>query len=273
MKLPAFVKKITAKKNAHRSSSASSSADNVGVAAGLHRHRSLGPGDIEKDEQLPPRCIPSIDVILSEHHVDTVSLSSSNNQHLETQAKAPLHLQRLSDRSGDSLSIDDNLAQVCGGDDTINSKLVPTPTQHPSQKKSMSMNSFSMLMTSLSHSHHGMENETGKCPFKHGTVYSGPYPGYAHGNPKRGICPNGCKAQLNSVITEDESTAETMMREAMEYLELYYHERNEDMSRTKGFLPKKERMAQVRKAIHETGTYVHTFDELGTFALSLFFIL
>ena len=68
---------------------------------------------------------------------------------------------------------------------------------------------------------------------------------------------------MNSVITEDESTTETMMREAMEYLELYYHERNEDMCGKKGFLPKRERMAQVRKAINETGTYVHTFDELG----------
>ena len=53
------------------------------------------------------------------------------------------------------------------------------------------------------------------------------------------------------------------MREAMEYLELYYHERNEDMCGKEGFLPKRERMAQVRKAINETGTYVHTFDELG----------
>eukprot|EP00984_Skeletonema_dohrnii_P025776 scaffold14965_cov155-Skeletonema_dohrnii-CCMP3373.AAC.1 len=105
---------------------------------------------------------------------------------------------------------------------------------------------------------------TGQCPFKHGTVYSGPYPGYAHGNPKRGICPNGCRAEMNgdSDMTDDESTAETIMREAMEYLELYYHERSEDMSGTKGFLPKEERMAQVRKAIHETATYAHTFDEL-----------
>ena len=116
-------------------------------------------------------------------------------------------------------------------------------------------------MGSLSMS--SMGNTSGQCPFKHGTVYSNPYPGYPHGNPKRGICPNGCKAEINSIITEDESTAETMVREAMEFLELYYHERNEDMCETKGFLPKKERMAQVRKAIRETGTYVHTFDELG----------
>ena len=126
------------------------------------------------------------------------------------------------------------------------------------------MGGLSMSMASISH---GTGNTTGQCPFKHGTVYSGPYPGYAHGNHKRGICPNGCKA-MNSDVTDDESTAETMMREAMEYLELYYHERSEDMSGTKGFLPKKERMAQVRKAIHETGSYAHTFDELGKFCSS-----
>jgi hypothetical protein len=34
----------------------------------------------------------------------------------------------------------------------------------------------------------------------------------------------------DSDINDDESTAETMLREAMEYLELYYHERSEDMS-------------------------------------------
>lgn len=117
-------------------------------------------------------------------------------------------------------------------------------------------------MGSLSMSMASMGNTSGQCPFKHGTVYSNPYPGYPHGNPKRGICPNGCKAEMNRIITEDESTAETVLREAMEFLELYYHERNEDMCEAKGFLPKKERMAQVRKAIQETGTYVHTFDEL-----------
>ncbi|KAL7439883.1 hypothetical protein ACHAXM_006921 [Skeletonema potamos] len=109
---------------------------------------------------------------------------------------------------------------------------------------------------------HAGGSSTGRCPFKHGTVYTRPYPGYVHGNSKRGICPNGCKAEMNSDITEDESIAETMLREAMEYLELYYHERNDDMTGTNGFLSKKERMAQVRKSIEETGTYVHTFDEL-----------
>ena len=160
------------------------------------------------------------------------------------------------DRSRHSLSLellfgDDYSPEACDGFDS--SRLF-VPTRDIPRRKSMG--SLSMSMAS-------MGNTSGQCPFKHGTVYSNPYPGYPHGNPKRGICPNGCKAEMNSIITEDESTAETMVREAMEFLELYYHERNEDMCETKGFLPKKERMAQVRKAIRETGTYVHTFDELG----------
>ena len=103
----------------------------------------------------------------------------------------------------------------------------------------------------------------GLCPYRHGTVYAGPYPGYVHANPKRGICPNGCKAKLNSEITSDETLTQTVLREAFEYLELYYHERSEDLRGTKGFLPKEERLAKVRESIMETGTYVHTFDELG----------
>ncbi len=289
--MPAFVRKITTKgkKNVLRNTSTSSSSEDyvdVGVAARSYRPRSVrdneqdglaskhvpvdeeAPLSLELDTEVaaPPRCIPSINLFLSEHqhHVDdNASLSSSNEQHLETEAEDTALLQRRSSRrvsyqSEDSLSsIGDFLTQVCGDEQLLdNSKMVPT--QRPPQKKSMSINSSTMSMTSLSH---GMENTTGKCPFKHGTIYAGPYPGYVHGNPKRGICPNGCRA--SSVVTEDESMAETMMREAMEYLELYYHERNEDMSGTKGFLPKKERTAQVREAIHETGTYVHTFDELG----------
>jgi hypothetical protein len=106
-------------------------------------------------------------------------------------------------------------------------------------------------------------NSTGQCPFKHGTVYAGPYPGYVHGIAERGICPHGCRPAMNSDISGEESLAETMLREAMEYLELYYHERSDDLSGTEGFLSKSYRMAQVKKSIYETGTYVHTFDELG----------
>eukprot|EP00984_Skeletonema_dohrnii_P002603 scaffold912_cov121-Skeletonema_dohrnii-CCMP3373.AAC.4 len=201
---------------------------------------------------------------------DAASLSSTLDldQLLETEAEEDdvVHdtiPQRRSSRrpsSSDTLSLsmllkdDMDMSEVCGdnGDNfkfesLRSSRLVP-------KRRTSRRNSIGGLSMSMASISHGTGNTTGQCPFKHGTVYSGPYPGYAHGNPKRGICPNGCKA-MNSDVTDDESTAETMMREAMEYLELYYHERSEDMSGTKGFLPKKERMAQVRKAIHETGTW------------------
>lgn len=100
---------------------------------------------------------------------------------------------------------------------------------------------------------------SGTCPFLHGSVYADPYPGYVHGNPERGICPRGCRPELN--ITSMETPKETMSREAMEYLELYYHERS-DFIRKIGVLSKQERMDVVLKSIEETGTYEHTFDEL-----------
>ncbi len=103
---------------------------------------------------------------------------------------------------------------------------------------------------------------SGKCPFKHGTVYAGPYPGYVHGNPNRSICPNGCRPELNCDITRHESPKETLLREATEFLELYYHERRDDMKGSPGFLSKDDRMETVRLSIERTGTYEHTFDEL-----------
>jgi nitric oxide synthase oxygenase domain/subunit len=48
----------------------------------------------------------------------------------------------------------------------------------------------------------------------------------------------------------------------MEYLELYYSERTDEMKGTASFVSKEERMAIVKKSIHEAGTYEHTFDEL-----------
>ena len=48
----------------------------------------------------------------------------------------------------------------------------------------------------------------------------------------------------------------------MEYIELYYHERADEMKDRKGFVTKEERMAAVQKSIEDTGTYEHTFDEL-----------
>ncbi|KAL9178842.1 hypothetical protein ACHAXT_003973 [Thalassiosira profunda] len=108
---------------------------------------------------------------------------------------------------------------------------------------------------------------TGGCPFKHGTVYAGPYPGYVHGNPNRGICPAGCRPKNNDEITAVETPQDTLLREALEYCELYYHERQESMQVVAGlkgsdFLPKEERMAQIRRSIELSGTYEHTFDEL-----------
>eukprot|EP00984_Skeletonema_dohrnii_P005886 scaffold2082_cov110-Skeletonema_dohrnii-CCMP3373.AAC.1 len=203
MKVPTFIKKITAKTNSRCSKSDSSdneAAAAAAAAAGLYR-------ESEKEE------------LNSTHlHLPVV----------ERDSQSPLKL----------------------NDDEFNNVKKFEPSQ--------SSPSRSLVLEG------GVTTTTGQCPFKHGTVYSGPYPGYAHGNPKRGICPNGCRAEMtgDSDMTDDESTAETMMREAMEYLELYYHERSEDMSGTKGFLPKEERMAQVREAIHETATYAHTFDEL-----------
>ena len=244
MKVPAFIKQITARakgKSGRRSRRTSDSADNVITAkVGLHDSSGeIGKGGPKHSENLPVA-------------VDTETLSISPGPRRESELGA----------DDDYLFID--LSEACE-DDKINSEFehrdepsqLLVPTGVLSSRKSVGGQSMSMA------SLQGMRNTTGQCPFKHGTVYSGPYPGYVHGNPKRAICPNGCKAEMNKVITEDESTVETMMREAMEYLELYYHERNEEMCGTKGFLPKKERMDQVRKAIHETGTYVHTFDELG----------
>ncbi|KAK1736786.1 nitric oxide synthase [Skeletonema marinoi] len=287
MKVPTFIRKITAKVNCRRSKSDSS--DIVVEAVGLHREsekEELNSEHLPVEEEVsasivtkavPPVCAPSIDKFLLEDPPvdDDISLSSTLDQHFETEDVHSAIPQRQSsrrpsdDRSGDSLSIsmllNDDMSEVCG-DDVNNFTKVETLRSRSSRSlvpkrglpRKNSIGSLSMSMASL----HGMRNTSGQCPFKHGTVYSGPYPGYAHGNPKRGICPNGCRAEMNSDITGDESTAETMMREAMEYLDLYYHERSEEMSGTKGFLPKKERMAEVRKAIHETGTYVHTFDEL-----------
>lgn len=241
-----------------RSSPSSGQTEQANVK---YSEKSTVDGIIETYEAAPPKCIPSINVDAS------LSSTHDHNDNMIIEAEdiqATPELQDVrrpsNDQSRHSLSLellfgDDDSPDACDGFDSL--RRLPrllVPTRDIPRRKSMG--SLSMSMGS-------MGNTSGQCPFKHGTVYSNPYPGYPHGNPKRGICPNGCKAEMNSIITEDESTAETMLREAMEFLELYYHERNEDMCETKGFLPKKERMAQVRKTIQETGTYVHTFDELG----------
>ena len=105
-------------------------------------------------------------------------------------------------------------------------------------------------------------SDTGTCPFKHGTVYARPYPGYVHGNPKKGVCPLGCRPQMNCDITDHETSEETLIREAVEFIELYYHERYDEMKDADGFMTKEERIKSVLKSIEKTGTYEHTFDEL-----------
>jgi len=67
---------------------------------------------------------------------------------------------------------------------------------------------------------------------------------------------------MNCDITEYETPKETLIREAIEYLELYYHERYDEMKGTTGFMPKEERINSVRNSIETSGTYAHTFDEL-----------
>ena len=86
--------------------------------------------------------------------------------------------------------------------------------------------------------------------------------GYKHGNPKRGICPNGCRPELNTHVMYDESPKETLLREAIEFIQLYYHERQDEMKSVPGFLTLEERLGAIKRSIVATGTYEHTYDEL-----------
>jgi nitric oxide synthase oxygenase domain/subunit len=63
-------------------------------------------------------------------------------------------------------------------------------------------------------------------------------------------------------VTEFESPMEVLLREAVEFVQLYYHERTDEMQGTDGFLPCEERIRAIKESIYATGTYVHTFDEL-----------
>ena len=67
---------------------------------------------------------------------------------------------------------------------------------------------------------------------------------------------------MNANVTDFENPLETLTREAMEYIQLYYHERQDEMKGTDGFLSKEERMNEIKQLIEATGTYEHTFDEL-----------
>lgn len=145
------------------------------------------------------------------------------------------------------------------GKTKVNSAVDTARTGHrPSVARPL--HSISTQQSSRSISTHTQQSS--RCPFRHGTVYTNPYPGYIHGNPKRGICPNGCRPEMNTNVTEVEDPSDTLLREATEFIELYYHERQDEMKGTNGFLSKEERMDAVKRSIEETGTYVHTFDEL-----------
>jgi hypothetical protein len=49
--------------------------------------------------------------------------------------------------------------------------------------------------------HAGVQVKISRCPFAHGSVGVGPFPGYVHGN-KPAICKNGCRwgAALDSIV-------------------------------------------------------------------------
>jgi len=67
---------------------------------------------------------------------------------------------------------------------------------------------------------------------------------------------------MNTDVMGLEDPEETLLREALEYVQLYYHERQDEMKGDAGFASKEERILQIKKSIEETGTYEHTFDEL-----------
>jgi hypothetical protein len=87
MMLPAFIRKITAKKNGRRSrrSSETSSEDDL-AEVGLHLDRSRGNSEREeltsKQKQAPE---PSTGKFLPEHHGEDAAVSSSDDDRLEAE--------------------------------------------------------------------------------------------------------------------------------------------------------------------------------------------
>lgn len=77
--------------------------------------------------------------------------------------------------------------------------------------------------------------------------------GYMHGRHPV-FCSKGCAPDPD--LGKGESPRETLIREAMEYQNLYHYENGlSDEDREK-------RKEEILKEIEETGTYTHTFDEL-----------
>jgi len=95
--------------------------------------------------------------------------------------------------------------------------------------------------------------KTSTCPFLHGTVDAKPFPGYVHGK-KPAICPNGCEPSME--VGKDETVEQTLLREALEYQDLYHHE----MKSTDAV--REARKAEIFREVKKTGTYKQTFDEL-----------
>eukprot|EP01031_Cornospumella_fuschlensis_P036792 gene36792-44632_t len=54
----------------------------------------------------------------------------------------------------------------------------------------------------------------GVCPFKHGTIYADPYPGYVQGKHPQ-VCKSGCQPTTNPF--PNETPAQMFKREAKEY--------------------------------------------------------
>ncbi|GAQ81306.1 nitric oxide synthase [Klebsormidium nitens] len=89
------------------------------------------------------------------------------------------------------------------------------------------------------------------CPFKHGTVTVTPYPGFVHGkNPA--VCSSGCKPVVDLL----ETPKEKLVCEALEFQELYHHEKQSPKD------VKARRVLEILASIDKEGTYSHTTDEL-----------
>lgn len=97
--------------------------------------------------------------------------------------------------------------------------------------------------------------EVSACPggLLHGTVHAAPYPGYVHGN-HPAICPHGCTPSVE--VGAGESWKDKLLREAIEFQELYHGELGHDPG------VREARVAAVSAQIDADGTYTHTFEEL-----------
>eukprot|EP01031_Cornospumella_fuschlensis_P036790 gene36790-44630_t len=61
---------------------------------------------------------------------------------------------------------------------------------------------------------HAYPPPPGVCPFKHGTIYADPYPGYVQGKYPQ-VCKSGCQPTINPF--PNETPAQMFKREAKEY--------------------------------------------------------